>query len=411
MPTYNYTVITPKGKTQSSSLKADTATQAQTHLSKRKLIVTHLELAPFTPELPKLQWPRLSRNKITPLSPQALLQFTQDLATLISGGLSLDQSLETLSTQEKTPNTRALIADLCTSIHSGQRFSQALAKHPKTFPALYRTLIESAELGSALDIVLKQLAEFLENTQRTQKKIQAALIYPSIVMSIALLIVGLLVVFVVPKFQTIFADVLGGAPLPWLTQLILDFSQNITSLLLPLAGGLIVLGFSLRYIPFIKLKPTTDRLALQLPLLKDLITQSNTARFSRTLCVLLTHGVPLLEALKMSTHTVSNHCFTIAYTTTHQKVLGGLPFSKALAQHASIPPAAIRMIQVGEETGQLAPMLGKLATTYEETLERTLSKALTLLEPTIIILLAITVGTLVIALFLPLIGIIEGLAL
>jgi type IV pilus assembly protein PilC len=330
---------------------------------------------------------------------------------MLESGVALVRSLEILERQQKQTAFRQIIQELAQNVKAGNPLSDGLALYPKVFNDLYYHMVRAGEASGLVDHVLSRLATFMEKSQKTQGKIIAALMYPAVVMTLAFIILGALMVFVVPRFQSIYADFLRGASLPALTQVILDLSKFVQSnsliiLLLLLLGilGVKALG-SLE-----KGRYFLDAMKLRLPVFGELVRINALTRFSRTLGTLLTNAVPLLEALEITSAVVGNKVFQRELQTTYLRVRDGDPISRPLSQARNFPDMLCGMIEVGEETGKVPEMLQRVADGYEDDLDNTISALTSSLEPIMIVFMAAIVGTIVIALFLPLIGIFQNLA-
>jgi type IV pilus assembly protein PilC len=341
-------------------------------------------------------------------SAKELTLFTRQLATLLRAGMPLLRGLELLTRQERNPAFRRALGEMGAAIKSGGTLSAAMAAHPRVFDRLYLNMVRAGEAGGMLDGVLDRLAKFQEKSLQLRGKIKSALAYPIIVLLVAVgILVGLLL-FVVPKFRQIFADLLKGAPLPPLTQLVLTVSDAVkTHYALALALG------SAGWIGF-KLFHRTPRGArlfdtwiIRLPLFGELILKAIIARFSRTLGTLLAGGVPILPALLITRDTCANARVAAAVTTVHDRVKEGATVARPLEAMRIFPPMVTGMIEVGEHTGQLPGMLGKVADIYEEEVDHAVAGLSSLIEPLLILFLALVVGTIVIALFLPIVRIVQ----
>ncbi len=341
---------------------------------------------------------------------KVLMIFTRQLATLIDAGLPLLRSLTVLAKQEKDVVLRSTITQLAESVQGGSTFSDGLSVHPKIFNKLYVNMVKAGELGGVLELVLLRLAEFQEKAQKIKNKVVAAMFYPIIVLVIAIAILGFLLVFIVPKFEAIFADMLGGRPLPALTTFVIGASKFVTANILYIIAGAVVAFVAYKFIernP--KGRMAIDALKLKAPLFGDLTRKSAISRFSRTLGTLVTSGVPILQALTITRETAGNVVIADAITKVHDAVKEGESIVAPLEASGVFPPMVISMIDVGEETGQLPEMLLKVAEVYDDEVDNAVQGLTSLLEPIMIVFLAVIVGTIVIALFLPLIGIISGL--
>jgi type IV pilus assembly protein PilC len=296
------------------------------------------------------------------------------------------------------------------SVQGGSTFSEGLAQHPRLFNDLYVNMVKAGELGGVLELVLTRLAEFQEKAQKVKNKVGAAMVYPIIVLLLAIAIMTFLLIFIVPKFETIFHDMLGDKPLPTITLFVMgisDFMQKHWAVLLGVIVGVFAAG---------KVAARThagrsviDRAKLRAPLFGDLIRKTSISRFSRTLGTLVTSGVPILQALSITRETAGNTVMARAISQVHDSVKEGESIAQPLEASGAFPPMVISMIDVGEETGQLPEMLVKIAEVYDDEIENSVAALTSLLEPIMIVVLALIVGTIVIALFMPLISIINGL--
>ena len=337
-----------------------------------------------------------------------LMIFTRQLATLIDAGLPLLRGLMVLEKQERDPVLKATIAKLSDAVQGGSTFSEGLAQHPKIFNKLYINMVKAGEVGGVLELVLIRLAEFQEKAQKVKNKVVAAMFYPIIVLVIAIVIMGFLLVFIVPKFEQIFHDMLNGKPLPLLTEYVIAVSRGVQSNWYIIAAVVVV--FVVAYRAFAATangKVTLDKIKLRLPLFGDLVRKSSISRFSRTLGTLVTSGVPILQALNITRETAGNHVVGEAIGKVHDSVKEGESIVQPLEASGIFPPMVISMIDVGEETGQLPEMLLKVAEVYDDEVDNAVAGMTSLLEPIMIVFLAVVVGTIVIALFLPLITIIQ----
>ncbi len=354
-----------------------------------------------------LSLPFLERQTI---KGKTLMIFTRQLATLIDAGLPLLRGLTVLSKQEPDPVLRKVTINLAEAVQGGGTFSESLAGHPKIFNKLYVNMVKAGELGGVLELVLLRLAEFQEKAQKIKNKVVSAMFYPIIVLVIAIAIMAFLLVFIVPKFEAIFADMLGGKPLPALTQFVIGASNFAKDNVFLIIGGAIVLA-----IVYVLLSKTPkgaivlDNIKLKAPLFGDLTRKSSISRFTRTLGTLVTSGVPILQALNITRETAGNSVIADAIMKVHDSVKEGESIVQPLEASGVFPPMVISMIDVGEETGQLPEMLLKIAEVYDDEVDNAVTGLTSLLEPVMIVFLAVVVGTIVIALFLPLISIISGM--
>ena len=415
MPTFSYTAVDAQGKTHQGTVEANNAADAAAAVKKQGRFPTNITETTAAAGKPKGKGFSLSLSLggsagTGKVPAKVLTVFTRQLSTLISAGLPLLRSLRTLSKQEKNPNLRKIMGSLAESVEGGTTFSEALAQHPKAFNKLYVNMVKAGELGGVLEIVLTRLAEFAEKSQRIRGKVTSAMVYPAVVLTIAVGIVTFLMLFIVPKFEAIFKDMLGGRPLPAITQIIMDLSRFIQGNFLLIAGVLTVLVIGLRFaIRLPGIATALDSYKLKLPLFGDRLTKTSVARFSRTLGTLVSSGVPILQALQITRDTAGNERVSTAIETIHDNVKEGESMVAPMEASQIFPPMVVSMVQVGEETGQLPDMLTKVADVFEEEVDTAVAGLTSLLEPVMIVLLALIVGTIVVALFLPLITIIQDL--
>lgn len=336
--------------------------------------------------------------------------FSRQLATLLKAGLPLLRALEVISRQEKNPYFKAILEHISDNVRTGNKFSDGLSQHPKVFDKLYVNMARAGEAGGVLDVVLDRLATFQEKLMKTTNKVKSAMVYPFVIMFVAVAIVVILMIFVVPQFQKIFSEMLGSAKMPALTQSIIDISNFIKDRYIAAILIVVAVVFAIKFILKTKVGILAkDRLALHLPKLGDLVMKSTVARFTRTFGTLLASGVPILEALTITRGTIKNTVISDALARVHDRVRDGEPLAAPLDQQKIFPAMVTSMVEVGEETGQLSEMLNRIADTYDEEVDNSVGAITSVIEPIMIVFLAVVVGTIVIALFLPIIQIIKTL--
>lgn len=344
------------------------------------------------------------------VKPKVLMIFTRQLATLIDSGLPLLRGLTVLSKQERDSVLKNTIGKLADSVQGGSTFSEGLAQFPRIFNDLYVNMVKAGEIGGVLELVLTRLAEFQEKAAKIKNKVAAAMVYPIIVMTMAIAIMGFLLVFIVPKFEAIFHDMLGDRPLPAITTLVITVSRFVQAHWLVIVAVLFALIAGYKFANrTIRGRSTIDGVKLRFPLFGDIIRKTAISRFSRTLGTLVTSGVPILQALNITRETAGNTVIARAISQVHESVKEGESIVQPLEASRAFPPMVVSMIDVGEETGQLPEMLLKIADVYDDEVDNSVAAMTAALEPIMIVFLALVVGTIVIALFLPLISIIQGL--
>jgi type IV pilus assembly protein PilC len=345
------------------------------------------------------------------VKPKQLMVFTRQLATLVDAGLPLVRSLEVLEKQEKNPALKHALREMADAIQSGSTFAEALSHHPKIFNKLYVNMAKAGEVGGVLDQVLVRLAEFMEKAQRIKNKVTSAMVYPIVVMVMALGILTFLMIFIIPKFKEIFSELLEGQGLPALTQFVMNISSLMTTRLPFLIAGVVVLVVLFKVMAKTKWGSLlVDRLKLNMPVFGVLVKKTAIGRFTRTLGTLMTSGVPVLQALNIVRDTSGNEVLARAVSQIHDAVKEGDNMAPPIEASKVFPPMVVSMVQVGEETGEVPEMLMKIADTYDDEVDNTVAGLTSVIEPLLIVFLALVVGTIVISLFLPLVSIIGKLS-
>ncbi len=346
--------------------------------------------------------------------PRMLALFTRQLATMLDAGLPLVLSLRTLNEQYsrgwRYRALRAVSGDLARKIEAGMSFSESLSYHPRSFSRLYVGLVRAGEASGSLNEVLTRLAEYIEKTERLKKKIKAGMTYPVVVLVIALGITLGLMIGVVPKFAEMFDQILEGIPLPMLTQVVIGSSTLLMNHLTALVIMLVVSVVGLKVFVGTRVgKNVFDWYVITMPPTGSLVSKIAIARFCSTLGTLLDSGVPILDALQIVRDASTNEVLVRAVTRLQAAVAGGEKLATPLEKAPIFPGMVVRMIDVGEQTGSLPTMLKRIGKTYEEEVEMALEALVSLIEPLMICFLAVIIGSIVMALFLPLIKIIETL--
>lgn len=346
------------------------------------------------------------------IKPKSLMIFTRQLATLIDSGLPLLRSLTVLGKQEPNPVLRDTLTALADSVQSGATFSESLAQHPRIFNKLYVNMVKAGELGGVLEVVLNRLAEYQEKAQKLKNKIVSAMVYPVIVMLIAVAILVFLMIFIVPKFEAMFEE-MGNQELPTISKIVFGTSKFFIDTPLGVPNAVFVLLLVVLLVFLFNLwgrtkggRKAIDTLKLKLPVFGDIQRKSAVSRFSRTLGTLVTSGVPILQALNITRDTAGNVVISNAIEKVHESVKEGESIVTPLSSSGVFPSMVISMVDVGEETGQLPEMLLKVADVYDDEVDNAVTALTSILEPIMIVILALVVGSVVFALFLPLIKVI-----
>jgi len=409
MAKFSYTAVDARGKQTNGSVEANDQNEAIAQIRQLGFYPQRLdEVKAGGPE--KTEKKAVVRKKGGKVKMRILTIFTRQLATLIDAGLPLMRSLKTLAQQERNPVMRSTMLSLAESVESGSTFSESLAVHPGIFNKLYVNMVKAGELGGVLEIVLTRLAEFQEKSQKIKGKVVAAMVYPLVVLVIAGLILTFLLIFIVPKFQQIFNDALPGKQLPGITLFVIGCSNFLVGQWYLVFGGIaaIVIGYK----AFASTPAGViilDKIALKIPVFGDLLSKTAIARFSRTLGTLISSGVPILQALNITRETASSTVVANAIGKIHDSVKEGESVVGPMESSGVFPPMVTSMVQVGEETGQLPDMLVKVADVYEGEVDNVVTSLTSILEPIMIVMLAVIVGTIVIALFMPMVSLITGM--
>ena len=345
------------------------------------------------------------------VSTKQLTTFTRQLSTLQDAGLPILRSIRILEQQQKPGMLRACLKQISEDIEGGATLSEAMARHPKAFSRLYCNMVAAGEAGGVLDVILQRLADFLEKAARLKRKVIGAMIYPAVVLSIAAAIVTFIMVKVVPKFETIFKDF--ETSLPQLTKTLIAISFWFASGTPP--GWVVVVGSPIVLVATYKLirkskagRYALDTAVMKIPVLGQIVSKSSIARFTRTLGTLISAGVPILEAVNITRETTGNEVFARMLQKVHDAIREGDTFANPLRASKTVDPIVVNMVDVGEETGELDKMLMKVADNYDEEVDTLVASLVSLLEPLMVVLLGGIVGFIVVALFLPLVTLIQS---
>ncbi|MGI6457791.1 MAG: type II secretion system F family protein [bacterium] len=405
MPTFSYKALDKAGKEIRGSIEATgeeavverlrTMGYYVTQVNKSKAGVGQVDIMDLPPI--RIMQKILSRGKV---KLRNLSAFSRQLATLIGAGLPLLRSLQILQEQVEDKNLKEALDSITADVEGGNTLSEAMAKFPKIFNRLYVNMVKAGEIGGALEQVLDRLALFQEKSQAVRSKVKGAMWYPAVVITIALGVVAIIMIFVVPKFAEMFTSM--GGELPYLTQLLVDASDNLVKYwYIPLiALAAIIFFFKLlgstnqgRYI--------IDRTLLRMPVFGPIMQKSAIARFARTFGTLLDTGVPILQTLLIVKDTSGNEVISRAMIDIHASIRDGDTVAEPMKQFTIFPPLVVHMIAVGEETGALDKMLIKVAEAYEREVDDAVDGLAKLIEPLLIVLLGGIIGTVVVALYLP----------
>ena len=422
MATYLYTALTANGEQTTGTVQAGSEPDAIQQIKGQNLFPTQIveqgkgSLASGKGKAGAAVKGKARARKATGgrVKPKVMMIFTRQLATPIDAGLPLLRGLTVLAKQEPNVVLRNTINSLADSVQGGSTFSESLAQHPRLFNKLFVNMVKAGELGGVLEVVLTRLAEYSEKAHKLKNKIVSAMVYPVIVMFIALGIMSFLMLVIVPKFEVMFTDM--GVKLPLISQVVFGFSKFFLAApyVLPNAAWTLLLAIAMAILFNMWGKTKggrehIDAFKLRLPIFGDIQRKSAVSRFSRTLGTLVTSGVPILQALNITRDTAGNVIIANAIDKVHEAVKEGESIVTPLNASKVFPAMVISMVDVGEETGQLPEMLLKVADVYDDEVDNAVTALTSILEPVMIVVLALVVGAVVFALFLPLIEIIKNM--
>jgi type IV pilus assembly protein PilC len=408
MPTFMYEAMNQSGQEVKDEVEANTTEDALAKIRNLGFFPTRIREKGGAKPKTASRKQRISFGRI---KPKQMTQFTRQLSTLIDAGLPILRSINILEEQQRPGAMRSTLRQVAEDIEGGATFSEALAKHPKSFSRLYVNMVAAGETGGVLDTILQRLAEFMEKAAKLKRKVVGALIYPAAVISFAVAIVTGIMIIVIPKFKEIFLDFDVALPKP--TLILIGLSDWFV---LGTPPGWAVLLFSpIAAAMLFKLvrssqggRYATDLVGLKLPILGSILEKTSVARFARTLGTLITAGVPILEAILITKETAGNEVFARAMQSVHDSIREGESFASPLRATKVVDGLVVNMIDVGEETGELDKMLMKIADTYEDEVDTLVAGLFSLIEPVMVIFLGLIVGFIVVSLFLPLVSLIEA---
>ena len=331
---------------------------------------------------------------------KTLSVFTRQFATMIDAGLPLIQALDILGSQEPNPTLQKAIGRIRGDVESGSTLSNALKKHPKIFSDLYVSLVAAGEMGGMLDTILARLATYIEKAEKLKSKVKGAMVYPSVVLTISIIVIAILLIFVIPVFQEMFEGL--GGELPYLTQMVVDISHFLRTNIIYILVALALLYFAfIRFRATEKGKIAVDKTLLGLPIFGSLLKKSAIANFTRTLGTMTSSGVPILDGLGIVAGTSGNKVVEQAILDTRTSISEGKTIAEPLGKSGIFPPMVTQMISVGESTGALDTMLEKIADFYEDEVDAAVDALTSLIEPLMMVFLGGTIGVMLAAMYLP----------
>mgnify|MGYP001581470309 CR=1 FL=1 len=401
MPVFVWKGRTLAGESQTGEIEVGRQEEAVELLRRRKILVTAL-----SPKSAGFKMPKLGGSGV---STKDLAIFTRQFATMISAGLPLVQCLDILAKQSSKPSFGRVIGEVTREVESGSTLADALGKHKNVFDDLFRNMVAAGEAGGVLDEILMRLATYIEKADALKRKIQGAMIYPAVVLSVALGATAFMLIFIIPTFAKMFTDFGGELPLP--TKIVLGLSGLLKSFwwVIALLIAALVVGFQRAYRTE-NGRRQVDGMMLRIPVLGDVLLKGSVARFTRTLGTLIASGVPILSGLEITARTAGNKVIAEAIMTARASIREGETVSAPLKTSGVFPPMVVQMISVGEQTGALDEMLQKIAVFYEAEVDSAVDALTSIIEPVMIVVMGGIVGGMVIAMYLPMFKLISVVA-
>jgi type IV pilus assembly protein PilC len=394
MPVFEYTARTPTGQEQTGTIDLPSRDEVVAHLRKNRLVLVRIREA------------KKARRKGR-VPTRDIVIFTRQFATMINSGLPLVQALDILAKQTENKNLAETTKEIVYDVESGHTLADALGKHPHAFSQLFVNMVAAGEAGGILDTILLRLATFLEKNDAIVRKVKGAMIYPAVIFSVAGIAIVVLLIFVIPTFQNMFASV--GLELPLPTRVVIRMSDILQGFWWLIGGAIVGSGFAIkRYYATEGGQLVLDRLMLKMPVLGDLLRKSAVSRFTRTLGTLISSGVSILDGLEITAKTAGNRVIHDAVMGSRASIAGGETIAGPLEKSGVFPPMVTSMIAVGEATGGLDEMLTKIADFYDDEVDAAVSALLSLMEPVMIVVLGVVVGGMIVAMYLPIFDMINA---
>ena len=394
--TFKWTAKTRTGEMQQGELSAETREEVLLALRRQGLVPTVIsEKLSFDSKISLF-----SKGK-KKVKERDIIVFTRQFANMYNAGIPIVQGLDILTKQTENPTLREVIGIIKSDVESGMTLAEAMKRHPKSFDDLYVNLVAAGEAGGVLDAVLQRLAVYIEKAMKLKKKVKGAMIYPAVVMSIAILVVAIIMIFVIPIFAKIFGEM--GVKLPLPTLIVVAISNFLAGI-----GGLILLAALIATIVGFRMyrkteggRMETDKMLLKVPIIGELIRKVTVARFTRTLGTLITSGVPILDGLEICAKSAGNKVIEKVVYEVRRDVTAGKTLAEPMTRFPVFPPMVVQMISVGESTGSLDQMLMRIADFYDDEVDNSVANLTVLLEPILMVFLGVVIGFIVIALYMP----------
>jgi type IV pilus assembly protein PilC len=394
MPTFEYTARTATGQEQTGTVDLPSRDEVVAHLRRNRLVLVRIREAK-----------KVKKGGRVPT--RDVVIFTRQFATMINSGLPLVQALDILAKQTENKILSRVTKEVVYDVESGHTLADALSKHPNAFTELYKNMVAAGEAGGILDTILLRLATFLEKNDAIVRKVKGAMVYPAVIFTVAGIAIVILLIFVIPVFQTMFAG--AGIELPLPTRIVIGASNLLKHYWWAIAIGLGGLGWGIkRYYATTNGKLVLDRLMLKAPVLGDLLRKSAVSRFTRTLGTLISSGVSILDGLEITAKTAGNRVIHDAIMGSRASIAGGETIAAPLEKSGVFPPMVTSMISVGEATGGLDEMLTKIADFYDDEVDAAVSTLLSLMEPVMIVVLGVVVGGMIVAMYLPIFNMVNA---
>ncbi len=396
MPTFEYTARTTTGEESTGTMEASSREEVVQQLRKNRMQVVRVR-------------EKKKRKTGRRVPTRDIVVFTRQFATMVNSGLPLVQALDILAKQTENPQLSETTKQVVYDVESGHTLADALEKHPKVFTQLYVNMVAAGEAGGILDTIMLRLATFLEKNDAIVRKVKGAMVYPGVIFSVAGICIAVLLIFVIPTFQTMFASV--GVPLPLPTRVVIGISDILQNFWHVIIVATVIAVIAIRaYYGTDNGKLVIDRMLLQAPILGDLLRKSSVSRFTRTLGTLLASGVSILDGLEITARTAGNRVIHDAVMESRGSIAGGDTIAGPLEKSDVFPPMVTSMIAVGEATGGLDEMLSKIADFYDDEVDTAVSTLLSLLEPIMIVFLGVIVGGMIVAMYLPIFDMINAVS-
>ncbi|HET7187520.1 MAG TPA: type II secretion system F family protein [Gemmatimonadaceae bacterium] len=399
MPAFTYTARALNGDLRTATIDAPNRDEVIAQLRKQRLNVVKID--------EKKDADKQKQKKAGKISMRDIVIFTRQFSTMINAGLPLVQALDILAKQSENKALKDVTLAVVFDVESGHTVADALRKHPKAFSDLYVNMVAAGEAGGILDTILMRLATFMEKNDALVRKVKGAMIYPGVIMSVAAIAIVVLLIFVIPTFEKMFASVGLALPLP--TRVVIGMSKFLQGYWYVCIAAVYGAFFAFKkYYATNDGKLVIDRLMLKAPVLGDVLRKSSVSRFTRTLGTLIGSGVSILEGLEITAKTAGNRVISDAIMESRASIAGGETIAAPLQKSAVFPPMVISMIAVGEQTGGLDEMLSKIADFYDEEVDAAVSGLLSMMEPLMIVFLGVVVGGMVVAMYLPIFDMINA---